>query len=462
MSPTSSAGSLPLPSLAGGGTAATGRRIAASVTAPGPAFVLASLAWITVGFGRVHEQYPVLLYTYPAKITLGLFLLVALVQLEKLPIREFLQLPTCRWAGWWMLVLVASIPLSFWPGGSVNYARQSVLPSVLLFVTLALAFSDARTARWGIATAMVWVTSAALLPYWRGDGRFAGRFEVGITMDPNTTATFFVMSIPLALMFLNSRRLWLKVLAIVLTLLFVAGVLRTGSRGGVLGLALLVPWLLWGALPKRRLQMMVTVALCGGLLVFGAPEELRSRFREVAQNSDYNYMAQDGRIAIWKRGLSYMVQSPLLGVGVGAFPWKENATKEAMGNRGFRARMTAAHSAFIEVGAELGFLGLGAMLTALVVSVRATHRAQRAVTDGTSAGDWFTPRTFAAGAGGALIGVCTTGLFLSIAYSHLMAFALALCAAATLVARRAQMTGPSVAGPVAQRPVVGHRGGLAC
>jgi O-antigen ligase len=152
-------------------------------------------------------------------------------------------------------------------------------------------------------------------------------------------------------------------------------VMRTGSRGGGLALIALVPVLLWGLPWRRSLQFL----LLGIPLAFGAwftaPVSFRERMVSLfAGEEDYNQTDENGRIAIWKRGISYGVEHPVLGVGPGGFITQDGIGKA---ERGLQGKWSAAHNTYVQVFAEMGFPGL-LLFLGLVASVwRVAWRAHR-------------------------------------------------------------------------------------
>ena len=82
--------------------------------------------------------------------------------------------------------------------------------------------------------------------------------------------------------------------------------------------------------------------------------------------------------------------------------------------QGMGFKWSAAHNSFIQIGAELGVLGLALMLFAIKSGVTGLNRmAKRARSLGEIAGS-------AQAVQGALIGFCVAGSFVSFAYSSLI------------------------------------------
>jgi O-antigen ligase len=251
-----------------------------------------------------------------------------------------------------------------------------------------------------------------------------GRYEIGGTYDPNETGALFVITLPILFM-LAGEKGRTRAFALLGIPILLAGLVRTGSRGAVVGLALLMPFFIAYAPPRRRGMYIALIGVSA--VVFGATasDDLRQRLTGLFSGSDYNFTEREGRQAVWKRGIGYMVANPLLGVGVDAFPFAEGAS---LGNEGRGIKYSAAHNAYIQIGAELGILGgiafIGALVSATAGCLRARRRAvARVHADPQERRHEISVTTAAVGS---LIGAIITAMFLSLAYSNLMYFVLAL------------------------------------
>lgn len=115
---------------------------------------------------------------------------------------------------------------------------------------------------------------------------------------------------------------------------------------------------------------------------------------------------------IWKRGVGYMLSHPALGVGADAFAVAEGrlsaeARQRHRYGRGFQ--WSTAHNSFIQIGAELGVLGLVLFVALLAAAFRLLSRLRRWA-GGESA-------VLAQVLAGSLVAFVVTATFLSQAYS---------------------------------------------
>jgi O-antigen ligase len=157
---------------------------------------------------------------------------------------------------------------------------------------------------------------------------------------------------------------------------------------------------------------MKVVLLCGVILILimsFAPGTLWERMSTIGdKEQDYNMTASSGRIAVWKRGIGFMLANPVLGVGPDVFAVADG---ESHGGRG---KWSVAHNSFVQVGAELGVTGLVLFVMMIVKSLQSLSTAHRKLPTGSPE----------AGLVGAIqigfYGYLSTGFFLSQAYSSLL------------------------------------------
>jgi probable O-glycosylation ligase (exosortase A-associated) len=295
-------------------------------------------------------------------------------------------------------------------------------------------------------------------------GLYAGvvlaRFNVGgdqwrlgalYAYDANDFATLAVMCLPLGVYFLfRSRPLWRRLVsAVALGLLGIAFV-WSGSRGGFLALVAVAAFLLlqYRAIPMR--WRMLTTAALAVLFVSTASGTFWDKMKTVVEpGEDYNLTSDAGRIAIWQRGMGYMLEYPLLGVGPGNFPTAEGTISSvAQRTPSWRGvRWSAAHNSFVQVAAELGIPGLVLFLGMLGSAFGALRAVRRRFPY--RPGERSPPPAQLADAMTAsLIAFVVGGFFLSLAYRDLLYTMLALVIALWKVAR---------AVPVAPRPAPSRR-----
>jgi O-antigen ligase len=157
----------------------------------------------------------------------------------------------------------------------------------------------------------------------------------------------------------------------------------------------------------------VAVVLSSLFFVF-MPDDFSGRVGTLVEGgSDYNLVATEGRIAIWKRGLTFMATNPILGIGIGQFGVAEGVSKG-------RGAWMAAHNSFIQIGAELGAGGLALFCMLIWSAIKSLRNIQKA--DHPSLAPYATVATYLEVT---IWSFCVMASFLSQAYSNLLYMLLA-------------------------------------
>ena len=117
--------------------------------------------------------------------------------------------------------------------------------------------------------------------------------------------------------------------------------IKTGSRGGFIALIVLAVYVL---IAYKSIPPVLRIgAVVGGFLVLSVIGSAAywNMMRSILHPADdYNMTQPTGRKAVWKRGIGYMLQRPVLGVGAGAFPQAEGMMSDDIeGVLGARRRL---------------------------------------------------------------------------------------------------------------------------
>jgi O-antigen ligase len=293
------------------------------------------------------------------------------------PVEVWMALGLVTWS-------IITIPLSFWPGGSVLLLFDLFLKSVAVFVLLA-GVVDTRhrlwTISWTLLLCCVPVALTALYNYAAGiymeggNNRIAGYGRTGLTGNPNDLALLMNLIIPLGVaLFVTSRQLVSRAASGVILLLAMAAVIVTFSRSGFVTLATIGLLYLW------RLVRMGRAGLAG-LLVAGAlvglmmaPAGYGDRLGTVLDiDSDPTQSAQSR----WRDmgvAVQFALSNPIFGAGLGM---DVLALNELRGDD-----WISVHNAYLNFAMDLGLVGLGLYLLLIVTVLVGVQRVEKRRTRG--------------------------------------------------------------------------------
>lgn len=183
---------------------------------------------------------------------------------------------------------------------------------------------------------------------WYLDGYNRLHIEGFASMDNNCNAIALVTCLGLGL-FLGviSTEWWKKAIAYGAAALIAHAILISFSRGGMLALSVtgIVTFLM---IPKRPIHYLGLVCVIGLGIRFVGPEVL-GRFETTFAAADQRDESVESRLIMWQACIELMLQQPL---GIGTANWGE--VVESIGYR----RGKLAHTLWLQIGAELGVLGL--------------------------------------------------------------------------------------------------------
>jgi O-antigen ligase len=245
-----------------------------------------------------------------------------------------------------------------------------VVSSTLTYLPVVSRFQDVVGAIAG------WLCLIALFMFWgAGD---AGMRWYSTFYWPNPFAAFLLLVLPPTLVrFLYALRIRDALAYGLMVVLLLVALVFTYSRGAWLALgavAVVAVMVLRPLRPGKVVERMTALVVLTGLLVFAmsrgtVPREssqgIVMRAVSVANPSDYSIQ---GRLSFWRAGLEIFLDHPLLGTGPGTF-----ASVLPAYQRDVRYYSRDAHNLYIQTLAEMGAVGLVAMLM-LLVSIGNTWR----------------------------------------------------------------------------------------
>jgi O-antigen ligase len=400
--------------------------------------------YIATAVGRIHQLFPALLSLKPALISAAVA--TGLYAIAQSGLRR-VELLRNRVSGLLLALTVwmaLSVPGALNVGAAFQFWTDNFLKTVLMYVVIAgsiRSFRDVERLALVYFGATVAYAAVVLARFQvnQSSWRLAGLYSY----DANDFATLAVTAMPIGLYLIwGGRSPLLRAGATGGLGALVVGVVRSGSRGGLLALLVTSCFVLVGftTVPKRwRLSGLTIVLLL--VAATGSDRYWMQMQTIVHPSADYNETSETGRIQTWRRGLVYMADHPVFGVGANNF-WFAEGTISPLAERqkyGRAVRWGAAHTSFVQVGAELGVPGL-LLFIGIVGSTFACLR--RVARDGTWTDSASGQRPLAHSLMAALVAFLVGAFFLSLAYTEML-YTLVAIAVGLAKATRVRAIAPS-------------------
>ncbi len=387
--------------------------------------------YLLTSVGRVHQLFPVLALVRPAILTGLLAIVIYLV--DPLPIRRARLIwgPATKYLVALLVWMMLSVPGALVRGTSFDLVFDSFVKTVLMFVVVIGAVRGPRDVERLVAAYLVGATLYAAVVLTRfdlgGDNWRLGRLYY---YDANDFATFAVSAMPFGLYFIHAgRTLRARALAAVALSLLALAFVNSGSRGGFVALVAVIVFIVarYRSIPFRwRVGATAFVAV---VVFAAASDRYWKQMSTILSDADYNRTEETGRLQIWSRGIGYMLQNPILGVGPNNFQAAEGRLS-AFSDRqqlGIGVRWNAPHNSYLQVGAELGVPGLVIfvlLIGSAYAALRRSHTCERA-----RAGSGADRPGLAPALTASLLGVVVGAFFLTLAYSEMLFTLVALAVA---------------------------------
>jgi O-antigen ligase len=332
-----------------------------------PVVVTALAVYVFVLISRVADDLPALhlgLLAPAIVAVLGLFR-------SDSNQRHLLSLPEARALLALFVLSIVTTPLSVWPGRSFTFVTQEYVVLVFLFFTTILCVASERAVRLLLGAVLVAMAVVAIRLVLWGSG---ARPMVTGTYDSNDIAFIMVCGFPLAFNWFLSGSGIRRYVAGICSALAVITIVRTGSRGGLVALCVILCLVLITATPRRRLRPALAILLvCVTALGMYGSTEYWNRMKTIWGAGDYSDAALSdydasgvwaARWPVWQSALQLILDNPLKGVGPGAFDIAEGLSHAGVG------KWSTAHNSFLQIAGELGLAGLALFIFFLCRGIR--------------------------------------------------------------------------------------------
>lgn len=409
---------------------------ASSASAPRPAFYL-TMIFVFVVYARFPEIMDMVTGSAVHSVRIIMVLALFSALLFGGAIRAiFSRVGICLLS--FTLWLCICTPFSTWRGGSVRMLRDFWVLALFSFVIIASAvqgLEQCRKIMYTLAAATIFIEGFTLLLGRIQGGRLA--LLGGTLGNANYLAMMLLMGVPFCLFVIRTRSgaSLFKVACAVMIFFVPATVATTGSRGGLVTLA--VMFLLF-FLPLPVSQKLVAAIVALVLTVFALAWSTRSaldRYRSFFRSSSQTRLSESEQSAIESMGLrrelllsslQLTMRHPLLGVGPGMFAVANaNFVEESQGQPNWNA-WHETHNTFTQLSCEDGLPGLFlyclTLLFCFKIAISVEKRARQYPALATLKHMGFALRL-------ALIAFTGTSIFASNAYAYYFPMLAGLCVA---------------------------------
>ena len=285
--------------------------------------------------------------------------------------------------GWFIL----AIPFSSYRGGSFNIITSLWMRSFLCFVLiLAMSRRPMQIRRViHLLAFSLFLTSLLALAY--GVAPY-GRLQLptGLLTGPNELAGAMIVGILywVFILFDSSCSKLYRLFGAMALLPMMMVLLKTGSRGGLLSLSIVLVILFFQISAMQKMVVSCSAVVLLLLAMLTLPEDLRQRFTTYFSSDDTQESTDDvdnptgsteSRLYLLRRSVEFTLKNPVFGVGPDQFASYEDKVSREEGKR--KGAWLGCHNTFTQISSETGLPGLALFLALLVVAWRATGEVKR-------------------------------------------------------------------------------------
>jgi probable O-glycosylation ligase (exosortase A-associated) len=274
---------------------------------------------------------------------------------------------------------ILTIPLSYWPGGSVTELTERFLKAVAFFWligTLVITRKRLTVFIWTLVLCAIPLAVTGVMHFLSGEfvtsrratvQRIAGYAGSGIASNPNDLALMLNLLIPIiGAAMLVTRKLTLKAVSALTLVLSVATVIITFSRAGFIALIVIV-LLSLVALVRRRLPGAAIAIVVAALVIPPMlPPGYLDRLNTITDIEKDRTGSAQGRWEDFGAAVDVVIKNPITGVGLGQ---DILALNEERG-----ATWRSVHNVYLQYAVDLGLPGAALFIWLLVATFRGAGR----------------------------------------------------------------------------------------
>lgn len=331
-------------------------------------FRLALLALVVITISRVHQHFGFLAAIRPALVLFLAALGFALTKPGLIRTRALFQYWPAKVMVGLGVMACLSVPFGISIGGSATFIISDYSKVLIVGLLLVLAIQTVQHLRWFIwayvisCGILVWMATT-VFSLSRVAGTGVTRIQDLYTYDSNDMGLVLLVGLPLTVLLYETSKGWQRWLAAMILVGIGIALALSGSRGAFVGLIVTGTVMLFALKHIAVVYRWAAVGVVAIALVLAAPPGYWTQMSTLTDpTADYNWSSTYGRRQVALRGLGYMAENPVTGIGVGNFGRAEGTlsayARDFVDETGARIKWSAAHNSFIQVAAEMGIPGL--------------------------------------------------------------------------------------------------------
>jgi O-antigen ligase len=255
---------------------------------------------------------------------------------------------------------VITIPMSYWPGGSLHLLTDQYLKAIAFFWLLATIITTPERVRalfWSLTLCAIPLAATGIWHYLSGDVmkttqdglvRVVGyQGSSGLTGNPNDLALMLNLIIPLTGALALSSHGMKRLFAVGVTLLSMAGVVITFSRAGFLALAATFFMFLLVLVRRKSGGAAMALLVVALAVPFALPHTYVERLSTITNLDQDKTGSAQGRYKDLGIALEVVSHNPVVGVGLGQ---DMIALNQARGLATWRS----VHNVYLQYAVDLG------------------------------------------------------------------------------------------------------------
>ncbi len=335
---------------------------------------------------------------------------------------------------------IFTLPVSFWPGGSMSFLLEAYFKTLIIFVLLANVINTLPklySICWGLTLMSIPLSYTTLKNFasgvfYEGGDRVLGT-QGALTENPNDMALMLNLILPIAIaLLLSVQKKWIKMLMLGVIGMMIGAIILTFSRAGFLTLAVTFACYLW-LLRNRPQRMLIPIALVLSLAAVPfIPAGYSDRLNTITEIEQDESGSAQVRLADMILATEVFIRNPFIGAGVGM---DLLALSEVRGSVG-----THVHNVYLQYAVDLGLPGLLLFLFLFRTCLRNT----RAVVEGNAGRRQYNTLFYLAeGIRVSLIAFAVAAFFYPVAYHFYFYYIAGLAIALPTVSRSEELDGSS-------------------